>query len=210
MWYVILPLNNAMQWIYGSWYLNVTAYMFYIFFRLMLHISFNMSKKNELDHFAAMCLGITILDCRLLWRLVVVTLEGSMNYIIPPFIALSFYKKSPKHNGMCVCVWVRVHICRASMLKQYFWTTCSPGSVGRFGLHANWPVSEICGGWKWGQKKDSFRWNKSITAAVERSAVNLYQTGGDHPVLQISVVLSRHALMALIYGLQDSLKRSIP
>lgn len=61
-----------------------------------------------------------------------------------------------------------------------------------------------------GQAKEAFRWNKSITAAVERSAVNLYQTSGDHPVLQISEVLSRHALMALIYGLQDSLKRSIP
>lgn len=61
-----------------------------------------------------------------------------------------------------------------------------------------------------GQRKEFFRWNKSITALVERSAVNLYQASGDHPVLQISEVLSRHALMALIYGLQDSLKRSIP
>lgn len=66
------------------------------------------------------------------------------------------------------------------------------------------------GGWVQGQAKEAFRWNKSITAAVERSAVNLYQTSGDHPVLQISEVLSRHALMALIYGVQDSLKRSIP
>lgn len=92
--------------------------MFYIFFRLMLHISFNMSRKNGLDHFAAMCLGITILDCRLLWRLVVVTLEGSMNYIIPPFIALSLYKESPKHNVVCVygCVCIYVgHQCSSNI-----------------------------------------------------------------------------------------------
>lgn len=61
-----------------------------------------------------------------------------------------------------------------------------------------------------GQGREAFRWNKSVTAVAERSAVNLYQAGGDHPMLQISEVLSRHALMALIYGLQDSLKRSIP
>lgn len=61
-----------------------------------------------------------------------------------------------------------------------------------------------------GQAREAFRWNKSVTAVVERSAVNLYQAGGDHPMPQISEVLSRHALMALIYGLQDSVKRSIP
>lgn len=148
------------------------------------------------------CRFAKIIGCKM-WFYILKALLG----FVFRLSALWYCLQGTKVRIRWICKWRGPFFCLVAVRGHWVvWVTAC--------LHANWSMHvracRICAGWVWGQRKESFRWNKSITAVVKRSAVNLYQTSGDHPVLQISEVLSRHALMALIYGLQDSLKRSIP